>query len=79
MLESLTIDYLDPGSEVTIGGINYVVDTVESVQYAGNDTVDYVITARPYTHLLGQKLTGSKRRIEGSIVWTDDNKISEIS
>lgn len=79
VLESLTIDYLDPGSEVTIGGISYVVDTVESVQYAGNDTVDYVITARPYTHLLGQKLTGSKRRIEGSIVWTDDNKISEIS
>ena len=78
-LESLTIEYLNPGSDVTIGAVSYVVDSVESVQYVGDDTVEYVITARPYTHLLGQKLTGSKRRVEGSIVWTDDNKISEIS
>ena len=78
-LESLTIDHFEVGSDVSIGMVDYIVDSVETVEYVGNDTVNYVITARPYTHLLGQKLIGSKRRVEGSIVWTPDNKISEIN
>lgn len=78
VLESLTMDYLDPGSEISIGFVDYTVESIESVSYVGNDTVEFVITASPYTHLLGQKLQGSKRRVSGTIVWTSDNQIAEI-
>ena len=78
-LEGLTRSYLAPGSSVTIGFNNYAVESLDSVEYIGNDTVAYTMTARPFTYILGETVSISARQVSGVIVWNEDNTIASIS
>ena len=78
-LNAATRSYLASGSTVTIQGVNYIVNSLDSVSYVGNNTTAYTITATPYVSLLGETISGSARTVTGQIVWTDDNKVSAIS
>ena len=78
-LEGLTRTYLAPGNSVTIGINNYAIETLDSVEYIGNDTVTYTMTARPFTYIMGETVSISARQISGAIVWNEDNTIASIS
>jgi len=78
-LEGLTRSYLAPGNSVTIGINNYAIESLDSVEYIGNDTVTYSMTARPFTYIMGETVSISARQITGAIVWNEDNTIASIS
>ena len=78
-LEGLTRSYLAPGSSVTIGFNNYAIESLDSVEYIGDDAVAFTMTARPFTYILGETVSISARQISGVIVWNDDNTIAGIS
>lgn len=78
-LEELTRGYLAPGNAITIGIYNYEVVSLDSVHYVGNDTVEYVMTARPFTYILGEAVSISARQIRGEISWTENNTVASIS
>ena len=78
-LEGLTRSYLAPGNSVTIGINNYAIESLDSVEYIGNDTVTYTMTARPFTYIMGETVSISARQISGAIVWSEDNTIASIS
>ena len=54
------------GATVSIGGTNYLVDSVSSIEYAGNDTVNFSILGRGYTYIDGEFVSGSQKTINGS-------------
>ena len=78
-LEGLTSSYLAPGNSVTIGINNYAIESLDSVEYIGDDTVAYTMTARPFTYILGETVSISSRQVSGLIVWNEDNTIASIS
>ena len=78
-LEGLTRSYLAPGNSVTIGIYNYAIESLDSVEYIGNDTVAYTMTARPFTYIMGETVSISARQVSGAIVWNEDNTIASIS
>ena len=78
-LEGLTRSYLAPGNSVAIGINNYAIESLDSVEYIGNDTVAYTMTARPFTYILGETVSISARQVSGTIVWNEDNTIASIS
>ena len=78
-LEGLTRSYLAPGNSVAIGINNYAMESLDSVEYIGNDTVAYTMTARPFTYILGETVSISARQVSGTIVWNEDNTIASIS
>jgi hypothetical protein len=54
------------GATVSIGGTNYLVDSVSSIEYAGNDTVTFSILGRGSTYIYGEFVSGSQKTINGS-------------
>ena len=78
-LEDLTANYLAPGSVVTIGMYSYEIQSLNSVEYIGNDSVAFNVTARPFTSILGETVYISARAVTGTVTWTADNQIASIS
>ena len=78
-LEDLTRAYLAPGNAVTIGMYNYAIESLDSVEYLGDDSVSYTMTARPFTYILGETVSISARQVSGVVVWNEDNTIASIS
>ena len=77
-LVQLTRDMLSPGSTITIDGVSYEVESLGSVEYAGNDTVTFSFTGRPFTYFMGQYIALDTRNVTGQVVWTPDNGVSGI-
>ena len=76
-LEELVRSQLAPGSQVTLNGTNYLIESLDSVTYMGNDTVAYTATGRAFTYLLGETLFASaSQSISGTITFTADNQIA---
>ena len=78
-LVDLTKSYLSPGYAVTMGFYNYEIVSLDSVEYVGNNTVSFVMTARPFTYILGEVVSISARQVSGEIVWSDNNTVVSIS
>ena len=75
-LESLTQSYLAPGNTISYNGYSFVIESLGSVSYAGNDTVAFTATARPQVTLFGETLfTSAAQTISGSVVWSADNQV----
>ena len=78
-LEALTQSYLAPGNTITYGGYEFVIEALNSVSYAGNDTVAFSATARPKITLFGETLfTSSAQTIQGTVVWSADNQVVSV-
>lgn len=78
-LIALTQGLLAPGSSVDISGVSYSIDSLDSTEYAGKDTVKFTFTGHPYGYLFGQYVQGSTETVSGQVVWTADNQVSSIS
>ena len=75
----LTQMYLAPGSTISSGLYSYVVDSVQSVTYLGNDTVAYSITARPFTEGADGIVYMDPQVISGTITWSAGNQILSMT
>ncbi|MBO4353001.1 MAG: PASTA domain-containing protein [Eggerthellaceae bacterium] len=69
---------LAPETNITIGGVNYVINSLDSVSYLGGNQTSYTITATPYITLLGENLYGTPRYLSGTITWNEDNTVAAI-
>ncbi len=78
-LVEATRGYLYAGAQVQVGGTNYEVQSLDSVEYAGNNTTKFSMTAKPFTWFLGETIYLSARTVSGSIVWADDNTVVSVS
>lgn len=67
------------GETLSVGGTAYLVESVDSVHYEGNETTSFAITGKGVTSLDGETVYGSSRQKKGSIVWNPDNTIASIS
>lgn len=74
-LVNATYDVIGPGADIRLDGINYHVDSVDAVNYEGNNVTSYTITASPFTTLLGERLSLGSRSITGTLTWNDDGKL----
>ena len=77
-LMQLTRALLSPGSTIAIDGVSYDIDSLDSVEYLGNDTVAFTVTGRPFTYFMGQYISLDSRQVSGQVVWTADNGIADI-
>ena len=82
-LEQAALAYLGgvqgSGETLTIGGTAYLVESIDSVRYEGNETTSFAITGKAVTSLDGETVYGSSKQKSGSIVWNADNTIASIS
>lgn len=78
-LVELTRNLLSPGSEVDMGGTSYIISSLDSTSYLGNDQVSFTVTARPYTVFFGVYVEGDPQQVSGVVSWTEDNQVSGIS
>ena len=78
-LVSLTEQLFSQGSTVTVGGVDYEIESVISVSYQGDDTVAFTATGRPKITFFGETLyASSSQTISGQVVWSDDNEVISI-
>ena len=75
----LTRELITPGFELMLGGTNYIVSSLGSVNYLGNDQVAFTATARPYTVFFGVYVEGDTQQVSGVVSWTPDNSVASIS
>lgn len=54
------------GATVHIGGTSYLVDAVNSIEYAGDDVVNFSFTGRGFTYIDGEFVSGSSKTVTGS-------------
>ena len=78
-LTQLTKELLSPGSEIEVGGTSFIIKSLDSVNYLGNDQVAFTATARPYTVFFGVYVEGDPQQVNGVVTWTADNRVSSIS
>ena len=67
------------GANVSVGGVNYTITSVDSVTYQGNDTVAYSFTGTPYTYFLGVRIELDPTTVSGTITFNDDNTMQSSS
>ena len=80
-LIDLTWSYLSSASDFSINGLSYQVSSIDSIEYTGENTVTYTITARYYeTHYWfgfeAETRYGDFETLTGTITWSDSNEIS---
>lgn len=80
-LVNLTWSYLSSASSFSLDGLSYEVSSVDSVSYAGDNTVEYALTARYFeTHYWfgfeAETRYGDYETITGTITWNDSNEIA---
>ena len=80
-LTSLTWSYLTSQSNFSLDGLSYEVSSVDAVEFVGDNTVQYTLTARYYeTHYWfgfeAETRYGDYETITGTITWNDANEIS---
>ena len=79
-LVGLTESMFSKGNTVTIGGVDYEIESVISVSYEGDNTVAFTVTGRPKITFFGETLyASSSQTIAGQITWSDDNEVVSIS
>ena len=78
-LTELTKGLITPGSTLEVGGTSYIVSTLDSVSYMGNDQVSFTATGRPYTVFFGVYVEGEAQPIAGVVTWSADNQVLGIS
>ena len=78
-LVSLTQQMFVAGTTATIGGTDFAIDSVDSVEYIGDDTVSFKVTGRPFATLMGETVYGTTQSIEGQVVYSADNEVLSIS
>ena len=78
-LVELARGILAPGADIAIGGTNFIVDSITSVNYIGNDQVAFTVNARPYTVFFGVYVEGDMQQVSGVISFTQDNQVSSIT
>lgn len=68
------------GETVEIGGVNYQIESVDSLSYQGNDTVAFTITAKPFVTFFGETLyASSSQTVTGSMVFSSSNEVLGIT
>ena len=80
-LVDLTWSYLSSASSFSIGGMSYEVSSIDSVEFIGENKVEYAMTARYFeTHYWfgfeAETRYGDYETIVGTITWSDSNEIS---
>ena len=78
-LVDLTKSLIVSGYELELGGTSYIVSSLDSTSYLGNDQVSFTATARPYTVFFGVYVEGDPQQVSGVVTWTADNQVSSIS
>lgn len=78
-LTELAKSVLAPGEEIVIGGTNYIVNSIVSLNYLGNDQVAFTVNARPHTVFFGVYVEGDMQQVSGTISFTPDNQVSAIT
>ncbi len=78
-LVELAKGIITPGYEIQIDGTNYIVSSLNSTNYLGNDQVAFTVTARPYTVFFGVYVEGEPMQVSGVITFTPDNHVASIS
>lgn len=78
-LVNLTRDMLSPGSSVTVDGVSYEIESLDSVEYVGDDAVAFSLTGRPYTYFMGQYISLDSQGVSGHVYWTSDNGVADIT
>lgn len=78
-LVALTQAMFAPGQTVTIGGVDYEVESADSVVYAGDDVVSFSITALPKTTFFGKTIYADEQVVSGQVAWSEDNEVIGIS
>ena len=78
-LIELTKGIMTPGFEFQSGGYTYIVDSLDSTSYLGNDQVAFTVTARPNTVFFGVYVEGVPQQVSGIITYTPDNQVASIS
>lgn len=78
-LVNVTYGLIYAGANLSVGGVNYTVTSVDSVTYQGNDTVSYTFTGTPYTYFLGVRLELDPTSVSGTLTFADDNSVSGSS
>lgn len=61
------------GATVTIGGTSYYVHSVDAIDYAGDDVVNFSIVGQAFTYLDGEMVYGSTKTITGSAHFDSSN------
>ncbi len=79
-LTSLTWSYLTSTDTFSIDGLSYEVSSVDAVEFVGDNTVSYVLTARYFeTHYWfgfeAETRYGDYEDVSGTITWNDSNEI----
>lgn len=78
-LIAATQSYLGSVGTISIDGTSYQIKSVDGVTYKGNNTTAFSITAAAVTTLDGEKVHGSYKQKNGTIVWDNANNIVSIS
>ena len=79
-LEEAAMSYLAPGSQVNIAGSSYIIESLDSVQYAGNNTVSFSATAREYVTVFGSTVSNpATETVSGALTFTDGGEVIGIS
>lgn len=78
-LVDLTSALLAPGQTFFLNGHDYEIESLDSIEYIGNDTVSFGCTARPFASILGETVYVSARHVTGTVTWTSDNQVAGIS
>ncbi len=78
-LEDLASEMLSPGSTVEVNGAEYVVDSLDSVAYEGDDTVSYTITGHEQRYVFGMGIMNpDSETVSGTITFNDDNEVVDM-
>ncbi len=75
----LTSALLAPGERFFMNGHDYEIESLDSIEYIGNDMVSFGCTARPFASILGETVYVSARHVTGTVTWTSDNQVASIS
>ena len=80
----LAWSYLTSAGSFSIDGMSYEVSSVDAVEYLGDNTAAYTLTARYFeTHYWfgfeAETRYGDYETLEGTITWSDSNEISGAS
>lgn len=80
VLEEAAEEYLAEGNTVSINGTDYMIESLDSVNYIGGDTVSYTVTARPFIIFFGEMLKPSNSEtLSGTIVFSSNNDVVALS
>ena len=79
-LEGLASSQLSSGATVEKGGRSYIIESIDSVAYIGNNTVTYTATAREFLYAFGTQITNPEtEQISGTIVFDENDQVVAIS